>query len=103
MTKLYLAGPMTGIEDFNRPAFFAAEEALRAAGFEVLNPARHQQGGRSWEDYMRLDLVDVLKADGLAVLSGWEASKGASLEVHVALTLGVPVMQINVWVSEAAA
>jgi hypothetical protein len=39
--RLYLAGPMTGIEDFNYPAFNAMAERLRAAGYEVKNPADH--------------------------------------------------------------
>lgn len=100
MTTLYIAGPMTGIEDFNRPAFFAAEAQLRAAGFNVLNPARHQQSGLSWADYMRIDLVDVLNADGLALLSGWQRSKGARLEVRVAMALETPVKLAELWISD---
>ena len=97
MTTLYIAGPMTGYPDFNRPAFVFAEEALRAAGFEVLNPARHEQDGRSWEDYMRIDIADVLRADGVAVLPYWEQSRGASLEVQVATALKIPVKPVPSW------
>lgn len=102
MTTLYIAGPMTGYADFNRPAFFLAEEGLRSAGFEVLNPARHEQdAGRAWADYMRVDLADVLRADGVAVLPGWELSRGARLEVHVAHELSIPVLTVPVWRSRA--
>lgn len=97
MTTLYIAGPMTGYPDFNRPAFFMAEEDLRTAGFEVLNPARHEQDGRSWEDFMRIDLADVLRADGVAVLLWWEQSRGASLEVQVATALKIPVKSVSGW------
>lgn len=39
--RVYLAGPMTGIADYNFPAFNAAAARLRAVGFDVVNPADH--------------------------------------------------------------
>lgn len=36
----YVAGRMRGREDYHFPLFFAAEFALRGAGWEVFNPAR---------------------------------------------------------------
>ncbi|EPL8005939.1 DUF4406 domain-containing protein [Klebsiella aerogenes] len=35
---VYIAGPMTNVPQFNRPAFFAAAERLSAAGDIPLNP-----------------------------------------------------------------
>lgn len=93
--KTYISGPMTGYPDLNYPAFFAAEEAVRALGHETLNPARHPSQ-KSWADYLRLDLADVLAAEQVVVLPGWEASRGAALEVHVAHALGMPVVPIDV-------
>lgn len=92
--KTYISGPMTGYPDLNYPAFFAAEETVRALGHETLNPARHPAKG-SWADYLRLDLADVLAAEQVVVLPGWEASRGAALEVHVAHQLGIPVLPID--------
>jgi hypothetical protein len=40
MTRAYIAGPMTGLPEFNFPAFHAAAASLRARGFEVENPAQ---------------------------------------------------------------
>lgn len=39
MTRLYIAGPMSGLPQFNFPAFYAAAEALRAQGYDVVSPA----------------------------------------------------------------
>lgn len=102
---LYVAGPMTGIEEFNFPAFRAATAQLEAAGFDVLDPSRHGGSGGpgyDWRDYMRLGLRDVLDADGVAVLPRWTKSRGANLEVQVAQTLGMPVRSVEEWLRKAA-
>ena len=89
--RVYVAGHMSGIEDFNRPAFHAAEDQLRAAGFDVLNPAHTRLGDdASWLDYMRHAIRMVSRADGLALLPGWEDSRGATVEHDLALNLGLP-------------
>ena len=98
--RVYISGPMTGYSDHNYPAFNAAEDALRLLGHEPLNPARHPAQD-SWVGYLRLDLADVLIADGVALLPGWEASRGAVLEVHVAHALGVPTLPIAAWKTAA--
>jgi hypothetical protein len=102
-TVLYIAGPMTGLPDWNRPAFCAADESLRAAGYSTLNPARHPVSPRkTWADYMRLGISDVLAANGIAVLDGWVSSQGAWLEVTVARALGVRVAPVERWMGEKA-
>jgi Domain of unknown function (DUF4406) len=101
--KLYVAGPMTGIPHANYPAFHAASKQLRDVGYAVLNPAENYAGhiGLTHADYMRLDIQMVLLVDGVAVLPGWRESKGASLEVHIADTLGIQVQTIEEWVDYA--
>ena len=90
----YLSGPMTGLPDFNRPAFHAAAAALRAQGHVVINPAEVDLGpDATWADYMRIHLAEIARrVTQVFVLPGWESSRGAQLEVHVARALGLPVV-----------
>lgn len=101
--RVYVAGAMTGYKSFGWPAFNEAAEGLRALGHEVRNPAEmgHIEGG-SWSDYLKRDLRNVLEVDAVAVLPGWDTSKGARLEVHVALELGLRVLPIAVMLDPAA-
>lgn len=102
VTRLYVAGPMTGLPEFNYPAFNDAEIRLTARGYTVLNPARHGfLDGYTWADYMRLGIADVVASEGVCILPGWEKSRGAGLEVHVAASLGLPVRPEAEWLEWA--
>ncbi|WP_085708324.1 MULTISPECIES: DUF4406 domain-containing protein [unclassified Pseudomonas] len=98
--RLYLAGPMSGFEDFNFPAFNKMAADLRARGYVVENPAEHGVvDGVDWADYMAYDLTRLGLCGQVAVLPGWENSKGARLEVHIARELGMPVVNAHDLVS----
>lgn len=91
--RIYIAGPMTGLPDFNYPAFNAAAAQLRAQGLHVENPAEHGTvEGAEWGDYLRYDIGRVATCGAIYLLKGWENSKGAQLEVHIARTLDMAVM-----------
>ena len=99
--RLYVAGPMRGYVDKNIPAFNAAERELRAAGYEVVNPARHDDTvGQTYEWYLRKALQDVVQdgIDGIAVLECWQRSAGAQLEVNIAHALKLRVCTVAAWV-----
>jgi uncharacterized protein DUF4406 len=96
--KVYVSGPMTGIPEFNYPAFTDACAALRSCGFEVIspheiNPADGIDHGWAW--YVRRDLVALMEADAIVVLPGWESSKGARLETYIAGELGMDVWALE--------
>lgn len=100
INRLYLAGPMTGFEDFNFPAFNKMAAELRARGYVVENPAEHGVvDGADWADYMAYDLTRLGLCGQVAVLPGWENSKGARLEVHIARELGMKVVNAHDLVS----
>lgn len=96
--RVYLSGPMTGIPEYNYPLFESSAAWLRETGYEVVSP--HEVNPldgvvRSWDWYMRRDIPGLVTCDAVVVLPGWEASKGAALEVHIARTLGMPVWAIE--------
>lgn len=91
----YLSGPMTGLPDYNIPAFRATAASLRAEGVDVLDPSeRGVIPSWEWEDYLRADLADLLSCNAIALLPGWEASRGARLELHVARELGFSIRHL---------
>ena len=90
--RIYIAGPMTGMPDFNYPAFNAAAAALRADGHHVENPAENPVPAcGSWLGYMRLALAQLVTCDEVHALFGWEGSRGARIELRLAEDLGIPV------------
>lgn len=103
---VYIAGAISGDLVGNLPRFFEAEEALRNAGHSTCNPAR-SDGGRTaqecvdralaaiqhqpWKDwtyYMRKGIQGLMRCNTIALLPGWQNSRGARVEAGLALTLG---------------
>ncbi len=92
--RLYLAGPMSGLPELNFPVFHAEAARLRALGFEIVNPAEiNADTAATWLDCMRADIKQLVDCDGIALLGGWEQSRGASLEHAVARGLGLRVFR----------
>lgn len=107
--RVYLAGPMSGIPNFNFHAFDEAAGVLRRAGHDVVSPAELdspefraqvlQPGitgnetdlGLTWGDCLARDVK--LIADGgierIVFLFGWTTSRGARLEAFVGLLCGL--------------
>ena len=102
MKRVYLSGAMTGHPDLNFPAFHAAARELRAKGFDVANPAEIKpEGEPSWSACMRADLKAMLDCCTVALLPGWEDSKGANIEARLAIQLGMRVVEFDTLVAEA--
>jgi len=93
--RVYLSGPMSGLPEHNFPAFHAHAQLLRAAGHDVVNPADlNPDPGKSWEECLRTDLRELCSCEAIALMPGWERSKGANLELHVAHRLGLEVIHL---------
>lgn len=104
--KVYLAGPMSGKPNFNFPAFTAGCKKLRADGHEVFSP--HEADLDKWgslkrikqfanyRDCLRIDLNWILDhAEAIALLPGWENSKGVAAELALAKALGLEIIELE--------
>lgn len=114
--KIYIAGPMRGIPEFNFPAFYAAAKKLRANGHEVFSPAEHdnekhgtdiskgnatgdesvavKEYGFNIRESLAADLDWICRnADAVVLLPGWKTSKGATAERATAIALGLDIIE----------
>lgn len=96
LKRIYIAGPMSGLPDFNYPAFHAAAAVLRAQGHHVESPAENPAPTcGTWQGYMRMSLRQIAACDCLCMLPGWHASRGARIEHGLALDLGLEVQDFQ--------
>ena len=94
----YISGPMSGIPESNIPLFRKVAGYLRDCELTVVSPHEipmcDEDGLEAWNRSIRLDMELLMKATDIVLLPGWPASKGACLELSVALGLG---MRVHFW------
>lgn len=88
---IYISGPMSNCNGFNYAAFHKAAATFRSLGYRVISPAEGATVGLPWEDYMKQGIQQLIQAGRVAMLCGWEQSKGATLEHHIAQMLDLPI------------
>lgn len=98
---------MTGVPSFNFPAFFKYEGELIAKGYQVFNPARndleeygpyflHDPSEFSLRKTLRQDLSWICNhAEVIALIPGWENSKGVKAELALAQALGLEILYLD--------
>lgn len=93
--RVYIAGPMTGLPEFNFPAFHDAAARWRAAGWEVENPAESFDGDTTlpYKVYVEADMAKIRNCDAIAMLPGWDGpnARGAVWEREIAKLLGLAI------------
>ena len=115
--KIYLAGPMRGIPEFNFPAFYTAATTLRAAGHTVFSPAERdntkhgtdiskgnaagdeqlaaRQYGFSLREALHADTAWICEhGEAIFLLPGWEKSTGATAERALGIALGLEIVEL---------
>lgn len=116
--NIYLAGPMRGIPEFNFQAFYTYADQLRAEGHDVFSPAekdneRHgtdiskgnptgdekvatESHGFNLRESLAIDLAYICgTANAIAMMPGWEKSKGANAEKATAEALGLKIIYLE--------
>lgn len=94
--KVYISGPITGIDFGNRFAFSCARASLELCGYEVVDPSEVQlDDDASWADYMKADLKLLLDCDFIYMLEGWEKSRGARIELALAKNLRIKEIDLD--------
>lgn len=91
--KIYISGKITGIEKEAEALFQKAEDELIAKGYEVVNPMKlvHDHD-KSWESYMRVCIKALCDCEAIYVMKNHFNSKGALIEVDLALKLKLDVI-----------
>jgi hypothetical protein len=115
---------MTGIPQFNFPAFQWMAEELRAAGYGVISPHEEDHPdvqAAAWAspdgDISKLppgkagsdpgltaskNIQDIARAHGVALLDDWHKSSGTVHEVATAHRFRIPVAPAILWMATAA-
>jgi nucleoside 2-deoxyribosyltransferase len=109
--RIYIAGPMTGRPAYNYELFMAVKKMLEDEGHEAVTP--FEANSRVWmacygrpfdpfndvcdygdpilKEMLIEDLIDLKDSDAVVVLPFWKKSRGAGIEVQLALSIGMPV------------
>lgn len=91
MSRIYISGPMTGIPEWNYPAFHDAAHRLRVMGWTPINPAESFGGAtdRPYREYVEEDLRLLQQANAIYLLPGWDGpgARGSVWEWAVATKL----------------
>jgi hypothetical protein len=115
--KIYLAGPMRNHPRFNGDAFEHWARVLREKGYEVFSPRENsiklfgkavyenddgdegKMGGDEMHISRTLFTIDLswicTEADAVALLPGWEMSKGAFAEAAAGRALPIIVKPVE--------
>ena len=95
--RIYISGPMSGVDDYNYPQFFKWHKLLEDAGHIVENPAMHdiekiKATGWRYDPAMHdalvaedCELIRSDKVDAIFLLKGFTRSAGARREHDAAV------------------
>lgn len=97
---VYIMGPMSGLPEYNYPAFNAEAARLRALGIEVRNPAETPppvglpiDSPESYRYFIVAGLKLLSECQSAVALPGWRQSRGCTVESVAARAWGIRLFE----------
>jgi len=98
--KIYISGPISGLPRLGYMAYFGGnEKKLKEKGWKVVNPTRLFPCRWPWlyrimgyRLTLLYDLWHLSRCDAIAMLPGWEYSRGANIEIQWASVFGIKIV-----------
>jgi hypothetical protein len=94
MKKCYIAGKIGNLpvhdytENFNN-----AEKEVTDLGYFPISPIFLEHNhDKSWQSYMKEDIRALTLCDAVYCLRNWRDSQGATIEIELALKLGIKII-----------
>lgn len=93
MAKFYVAGRIANTNGYLEKFAQGCDEVV-ALGHEAINPCRLHDDCKhtQWSHFMVCDIHAMLDCDGVYALRDWHISKGATIEVQLAMRLGKEII-----------
>jgi|BioPla2DNA2_1021312.scaffolds.fasta_scaffold169438_1 hypothetical protein len=92
MKNIYIAGPMTGIEDYNYDEFINAARDIRKLRLHPVHTANTPRN-KPYSWYMEIALSLLGHSDAIYLLPGWQESEGVTkYELPEAIRAKIPIL-----------
>jgi hypothetical protein len=108
--RVYLAGPMSDLPEYNADGFRKAARYAKAQGWTVFSPhdTKPSHGGQpcigdpatwtyhrglthTYACWLAASMAEMVRCDALLMLPGWEDSRGARIEWDHAVKRGMVI------------
>ena len=89
--KVYISGAITNVPNY-KELFAKAKQELESAniGIECVDPSCLHEG-MTYKQYIDITLEMLKSCDAIFILENWRDSKGVSLELAYARTVGLEI------------
>jgi hypothetical protein len=91
--KCYISGQITNLSEEKYLHYFAiGMEEVRAMNMHPVNPCHlPHEHDKTWQSYMKHDIIEMLQCDAVYMLNNWQNSRGAKIEWQIANGLGMQI------------